>query len=97
MLRAREVFADVFQDAGEVACRLALLIGYPDLFDVAGGKLTRQELGIVAIVLLALVGCRLVHLGHGADDAVDPKTSQGADKVESGHAGFVNRFRGIEG
>lgn len=85
------------EGAAHVARGLAFLVGDPDLDDVAAGELTGEELRVVAVVLLALVGGRLLHLRDRAHDAVHAEGAQLPHEVEAGDAGLVDRLWGLEG
>lgn len=97
VLGAGEVVACVLQRAREGLSPFAFDIGNEHLHDVVGEELTREELRIVAVVLLALVRCGLVHLRYGSDDAVHAHLPQLPRQMEARDAGFVDRFRSIEG
>ena len=71
LLAALQVLAGVVEGAGQVAGRLAPVVGNPHLHDVAHRQHAGQELRVVAVVLPLAVGRGLDHLGHRADDAVD--------------------------
>lgn len=61
-----------------------------------GHELPRQELRVVAVVLLALVRRGLLHLGHRARDAVNAELAQLSYQVEPRDTGFVDGLRGAE-
>ena len=94
LLAALQVLARVVQRAHQVAGRLVPVVGNPHLHDVAYRQHAGQELRVVAVVLPLAVGRGLDHLGHRADDAVDPHRSQPLLQVEPGDARLVDAFGG---
>ena len=94
LLAAPQVLARVVEGPGQVARRLALVVGHPHLHDVADRQHARQELRVVAVVLPPPVGAGLDHLGHRADDAVDSHRGQPLLQVEPGDARLVDAFGG---
>ena len=94
LLAALQVLARVVEGPGQVAGRLALVVGHPYLHDVADRQHARQELRVVAVVLPPPVGAGLDHLGHRADDAVDSHRGQPLLQVEPGDARLVDAFGG---
>ena len=94
LLAALQVLARVVEGPGQVARRLALVVGHPHLHDVADRQHARQELRVVAVVLPPPVGAGLDHLGHRADDAVDSHRGQPLLQVEPGDARLVDAFGG---
>lgn len=74
---------------------LALGIGHVHLGDHAQRELHREELRVAPVGLAAPVGGGLVHLGHGADDAVDAHRVQLAAEVEARRARLVDAFGGL--
>ena len=94
LLAALQVLARVVEGPGQVAGRLALVVGNPHLHHVADRQHARQELRVVAVVLPPPVGAGLDHLGHRADDAVDSHRGQPLLQVEPGYARLVDAFGG---
>ncbi len=92
---AHRVVARVGQGSRQIARALALGIGHVHLGDHAQRELHREELRVAPVGLAAPVGGGLVHLGHGADDAVDAHRVQLAAEVEARHARLVDAFGGL--
>ena len=96
LLGRADVVAGIGEGAGQVAGRLAALIGHVDIGHIADGELLREELRVEPVGL-ALPVCRgLDHLGDGPDDAVDAEGPELAAEVEARDLRLVDRFQGFE-
>ena len=95
LLGAHGVIARVGQGPRQIPRALALGIGHVHLGDHSQRQLHGEELRVAPVGLAAPVGGGLVHLGHGADDAVDAHGAELAAEVEARHARLVDAFGGL--
>ena len=92
LLGADRVVARVGEGPRQIPRALAFGIGHVHLGDHAQRELHGEELRVAPVGLAAAVCGGLVHLGHGADDAVDAHRPQLAAQVKARHARLVDAF-----